>query len=88
MSTGSAPTYLEATRSPAPARRSPLGFLAGLIAGASGTYAAKPQTVEIPPPPPVVDGAWRCVQAGQVDPATGKAPEWCTLVQSPDAGER
>lgn len=69
------------TLSQPPAKRSPLGFLAGLLAGATGGYAAKPQTVEIPPPPPVVDGAWKCVQAGQVDPATGKAPEWCTLVQ-------
>lgn len=75
-------------RSPTqPAKRSPLGFLAGLIAGASGTYAVKPQRVEIPPPPPVVDGDWRCVQAGEVDPVTGKAAEWCTLVDgAPDAG--
>lgn len=41
-----------------------VGLLAGLIAGASGGYAAKPQTVTVPPPVDVTDNGMRCTSIG------------------------
>lgn len=74
-----------------PAKRSPLSILLAFLAGTGSGYAAKPQQVHVDAPPPVVAHGWSCVQAGVVDPSTGRAQEWCTEVapeaaSAPDAG--
>lgn len=52
-------------------KRHGAGLAIGAALGASGTYAAKPQTVTVPPPVDVTEGGMRCTSIGDQLPDGG-----------------